>query len=337
MNSIRLYLSCKPENTYNILRQTPEGKGIWNGHQFYINDGHEPSDTLVVFANSSKIIRTTVPKERRIFIAGEPPEMKFYPDRFLAQFGTIISSHETINHPNAYLKQQGYPWFSGIRFEDNKKQVITRIYDDYKNEAPIKKTKRISVVCSDKSSKPGHKKRFEFVTKLKEALGDEVDLYGTGQNPIANKSDAIRPYQYHIAIENSSAPHYWSEKLADCYLDEAYPFYAGCPEIGEYFPENAFTLINLDNIEGSIKKIRQAIKEDRHLQMLSSIRESKRRVLEEYNIFNVIVQHIEQLEATVPVATKTKHKIYPRKWFHKGLRTRLQMIISDFRSQRFRC
>lgn len=331
MKSVRLYLSDAPENAANILRQTPSGKGIWKDQQFYINEGDQPYDTLVVFANYLKIIRTSVPKERRIFIAGEPPQMKHYPDSFLAQFGTVISSHQSIKHPNAHLGQQGYTWFAGIQFKDSGKQTVTRTYDDYLDEAPIKKTKTLSVVCSNKNSKSGHKKRYEFVQTLKTALGDELDLYGKGQNPIANKSDAIRPYQYHITIENGSAPHYWSEKLADCYLDEAYPFYAGCPEIGDYFPEDAYTLIDLNDVTGTIEKIQIAIKENRHLKAQSAIRESKRRVLEEYNMFNLITQHIEQIDSA-PVGISTKiEKLYPRKWFQKGLKNRLQMIIPDFR------
>ena len=327
MKAVRLYVSDSPENAANILRQTPRGKGIWKDHQFYINEGDEPYDHLIVFANYSRIIHTSVPKERRIFIAGEPPQMKHYPDSFLAQFGTVISSHESIKHSHAHLEQQGYTWFAGIQFENSDKQTVTRTYDDYQAEAPIQKTKTLSVVCSNKSSKSGHKKRFEFVQKLKEALGDELDLYGKGQNPIANKSDAIRPYQYHITIENGSAPHYWSEKLADCYLDEAYPFYAGCPEIGEYFPDESYTLIDLDDVEGTIEKIRQAIKEGRHLKSQPAIREAKRRVLEEYNMFNLIVGHVETLKTNT--ITRTTEKLYPRKWFQKGFKTRLQMTIAD--------
>ena len=254
-----------------------------------------------------------MPKEQRIFIAGEPPQMKHYPDNFLAQFGTVISSHTSIQHPNTHIEQQGYTWFAGIQFEDNGKQTVTRSYDDYHSEAPIQKTKTLSVVCSNKHSRSGHKQRFEFVQKLKQALGDELDLYGKGQNPIANKSDAIRPYQYHITIENGSAPHYWSEKLTDCYLDEAYPFYAGCPEIGDYFSQEAYTLIDLDDVEGTIEKIQQAIKENRHLKAQSAIRESKRRVLENYNMFNLITQHIERIELEAITDPAKSAKIYPRK------------------------
>lgn len=330
MKSIRLYLSDSEENAQNTLRQTPEGKGIWKGHQFYTNEGDQPYDYLVVFANYSKIIRTSVPIERRIFIAGEPPSMKDYPEKFLAQFGRVISSHKSIQHPNACLEQQGYTWFSGIRFEDDGKQTVTRTYDDYQNEPPIPKTKMLSVVCSNKNSKPGHKKRFEFVQKLKAALGDELHLYGNGQNPIANKSDALRPYQYHITIENGSAPHYWSEKLADCYLDETYPFYAGCPEIDEYFPKTAYTRIDLDDLKGSIEIIRKVINEDRHLKTRPAIREAKQRVLNHYNLFNLITQHIEQITQNSETTTARKEKLYPTKWFRKGLLFQIKFILNQW-------
>jgi len=332
MKSVRLYLCDSTENAENTLRQTPGSLGNWKGYQFYTNDGDQPCDYLVVFANYSKIIRTTVPLERRIFIAGEPPEMKNYPDTFLNQFGRVISSHESIQHPHARLEQQGYTWFSGIHFEDDGKQTVTRTYDDFQNEPSIQKTNKLSVICSNKHTKAGHKKRFEFVQKLKEALGDEMDLYGKGQNTIANKSDAIRPYQYHITIENGSAPHYWTEKLADCYLDEAYPFYAGCPEVGEYFPREAYTRIDLDDVDGAVKMIHQAIQEDKHLQALPAIREAKQRVLNDYNIFNLITQHIERMKPESVTKSTKQEKLYPRKWFKKGFKTRLQITWKDWRS-----
>lgn len=331
MTSVRLYITGSTENAQKILRQTPDGLGIWKNTQFYINEGDEPCDYLVVFTHYSKIIRTSVPKERRIFIAGEPPQMKHYPESFLAQFGTVISSHESIQHPNAYIEQQGYIWFSGMQFNDDKTRTITHTYDDYKKEGSIKKTKTLSVICSDKCSKSGHKQRFEFVKNLKEALGDELDLFGKGQNPIPNKSDAIRPYKYHITIENGSAPHYWSEKLADCYLDEAYPFYAGCPEMGDYFPKEAYTRINLDDVEGTIATIRKAIKEDWHSNAQPAIREAKKRVLNDYNMFNLITQHIGRIAATTTTELTKEDKLYPRKYFKKGPKASLKRIWGKLR------
>lgn len=328
MHNIRLYLPWDDQRCPPLLRQTSKSLGIWKNAKFSLNRGTVSPDFIVVFAGQPGIIRETLPKDHTLFIAGEPPAIKQYPDEYLAQFGAVICSDTRINHPNKKISQQGYPWFCGLQFLGNGEKIAVKSYDDFKADQNIEKTKLLSVVCSDKQSKSGHKKRFQFVKKLKEAFGDEMDLFGTGQHPIADKSEAIRPYKYHIAIENSEAPHYWSEKLSDCYLEEAFPFYAGCPDLQDYFPRDAYASINLEAPDATVQQIKQAIAADRYAQSFKAIQEAKRRVLDEYNLFNLITEHFESL-------SPTNHKsaeifiAHPPKWFRKGPLYRLKFKIKQ--------
>ena len=54
-------------------------------------------------------------------------------------------------------------------------------------------------------------------------------------NPIEDKFDALIGYKYHLALENSVIPDYWTEKLADSLLAWCKPIYYGCPNINDYF------------------------------------------------------------------------------------------------------
>ena len=327
MKKVRLYTPAKAENAGRILRQTPDFSGSWNGFQFFTNDdGSSQYDYVVVFGGHDAYIKQKTPKSQTLFIAGEPPSIKQYSEDYLSQFGAIICSAPDIQHPTKRLYQQGHPWFCGCKFQESGEPLVIKAYDDYMADTHIEKTKLLSVVCSDKCSKAGHRKRYEFVKHLKEAFGDEMDLYGTGHNPIADKSDALRSYKYHIAIENSSFPHYWTEKLADSYLEGAYPFYAGCPNLNDYFEQEAYTLIDLNNPIESIKIIRKTIDDDTYEKSRAVLLRSKQRVLNEHNIFNIIVEHFKDL----PITTNTRNssfKAYPHKWFRKGLRFRLKFMF----------
>jgi hypothetical protein len=328
MHSVQLYLQGEDSKRPRIFRQTPNNSGIVKNIQFHINKSNDPCDFLVVFAGHDEAINAKIHKNNTLFIAGEPPEIKRYPEAYLAQFGGIICSDTEVPHPNKHLSQQGYPWFCGIQFLKDGTQKSVKNYDDFKAEQPIKKSKTLSVVCSSKCSKPGHRKRFEFVQKLKESFGDELDLFGTGQNPISDKSDAIRPYKYHIAIENSVATDYWSEKLSDCFLEESFPFYAGCPNLQNYFSHESYALIDLDDLDGTIRKIRRAIDENWHQKSIPALRESKERVLDQYNLFNLISNYIEETSITKK-APITQFKAYPAKWFRKGLFFRIRFTLSE--------
>ena len=63
-------------------------------------------------------------------------------------------------------------------------------------------------------------------------------IFGKGINGFEDKWDTLRDYKYHIVIENSSFDDYWTEKLADNYLAECFPFYHGCKNINKYFDKN---------------------------------------------------------------------------------------------------
>ena len=64
---------------------------------------------------------------------------------------------------------------------------------------------------------------------------DKIDFFGFGIKDLKNKKDAIDPYLFSIAIENSKHDNYWTEKIADVFLGNTMPIYYGCNNIYDFF------------------------------------------------------------------------------------------------------
>ena len=93
------------------------------------------------------------------------------------------------------------------------------------------KSKMISFITSNKNFTQGHKKRLEWVQRI----GDQVDLYGRGFNPIENKEKGLCDYMFSVVIENGFYKSYFTEKILDCFATGTIPVYLGTPDIGNYF------------------------------------------------------------------------------------------------------
>jgi hypothetical protein len=93
------------------------------------------------------------------------------------------------------------------------------------------KTKNISIIASDKKITTGHKLRHNIIGRL----GDKMDVYGRGYNPVEKKIEALADYRYSIVIENVAQDNFFTEKLIDCFATGTIPIYWGMPSIGKFF------------------------------------------------------------------------------------------------------
>jgi hypothetical protein len=123
-----------------------------------------------------------------------------------------------------------------------KESRFTIGYDALKQLTPPEKQNRVSVVCSTTAQTAGQRQRLKFLAALKQRLGDDLMVFGKGFQQIDDKLEATLPYRYHLVLENSQSPHYWTEKLTDAYLGWAFPLYVGCPNVGDYFAKESFLL-----------------------------------------------------------------------------------------------
>jgi hypothetical protein len=272
-----------------LLRQTPGGKGIWGDCRFFVNQDIDECDFWVVYEGLLKPERTVCPNGNTILVTGESPGVKRYNEKFLMQFAKVITCHNELKHSNTIISQQGNPWMVGGRFlGDGFDESFSKDYDELKSINKHYKSKLISLIISSKTYTEGHARRFQFVKKLKAHFGDKLDVFGVGIKEIEDKWDAIAKYKYHIVLENTSHHDYWTEKLSDAFLGGAYPFYYGCPNLSDYFSADAFTFIDIDDLDKSIATIENEIKNQKYEGSIEKIAEAKDLILDKYNIFPLI-------------------------------------------------
>src|SRR5262249_40250739 len=132
------------------------------------------------------------------------------------------------------------------------------------------------------------RRRFEFASGLKTILQDRLHWYGRGIKDIKTKAEAVIPYKYSIAIENNTIEHFWTVKIADVFLGNAFPFYWGGPGLEKYFPAGSFEYLDPSDAKASAEQIVRAIAERRWEERLPLIQEARQRVLNEYNLLNEI-------------------------------------------------
>ena len=301
-----------------IIEQSPNSAGIWNNCKFFVNQSVKRVDWWVVFDNMAKKERVICPPENTIFVGAETEYIKKYDQKFLNQFGTVVTCQRNMEHPHKIYTQQAHLWHIIGQFGKAKDGVFVRgkflpAYDELKSMKTIPKTKLMSVVAANKTYTEGQRLRREFINKMKEHFGDRLDVYGTGINPVMDKWDGIAPYKYYLAIENSSVPHYWTTVLADAYLAGAYPLYYGDPNIHDYFSKDALTVIDIHDIEGSVKTIEKIISENHFEKHLADIWEARRLVMDTYNIFPLIADLVNRLPASNDYKPTTL-KPQPKPW-----------------------
>ena len=284
-------------------RQMQEPGDVWGTtHYTFATNSKSKPDWLVVFSAWPEVVlQTSVPKHRRIFVAGEPESFHRYQPRFLEQFGTVITTQRGTRHPGAIYSQPAINWFTGVRFQDGPQRLVPVLdYADLAVGNPVK-TKLCSVVCSSNATTKGHRKRIEFVDLLQKEFGDRIDFYGRGRREMADKDEALAHYRFHIALENSVHSDYWTEKLADPFLRGCYPIYNGCPNLSNYFPDGSYSRIDLAKPRAALAIVRAVLESDIDRQQAAGLAEAKRRILLDYNLFAVLERIYPDLEASEAV------------------------------------
>ena len=277
-------------------RQLPKGDFFWKDCHFFINEAIKEADFWVVCYQRLPGKKETcyVAPENTIYVTWEPDSVWHFSKGFLNQFGKVISCQKHLSHHNVVNDQPGLAWHIGMVRKDGI-NIYNKTYDDFMSLSPDK-TKLISVISSNKSFSKGHRERIAFVEKLKAHFGDQLDVFGRGIRPFGDKWDVIAPYQYHICLENCAQPYYWSEKLADAYLGEAFPFYYGCTNISDYFEEDSYRAIDILKPDQAINIIEKSLLDNLANSNRPAVKKSKLKVLNEYNFFELVHKHIQGMD-----------------------------------------
>ncbi len=212
----------------------------------------------------------------------------------MQQFCNLISI-QTRDYGMKYVRSfTPLRWSVGAKLVDGKwLPEQDKDYDELKSMDRVPKTKLLSVISSFKTLTPLHRKRLEFAKHLKAVFGDEIDLYGLGVNTFEDTWDAIAPYKYHIALENSREENYFSEKLMNTYLAESYPIYFGCSNIDDYYPPESMTKIDIEKPEEAIAAIRKVLADDLYEERYPYIKQAKELTLDKYNLFAILAEEMD--------------------------------------------
>lgn len=277
------------------LKMFPSNTPRW-GNCYFIFDRHcRDYDWLVVYDDLPSVAGERHPlweealacnPRHTLLITTEPSSIKVYGKAYLKQYQWVLSSQESWalgHHPGQIFEQPALIWF----YADTPPRCD---YDTILSHVPTAKTLDVSTVCSSKrQGNTLHRTRYDFTQALK-ALLPQLDIYGHGVRPLVDKADALDDYRYHLAIENFSGPHHWTEKLSDAFLGGCLPFYYGCTNLNDYFPADSFVLIDINDPEKTAKLLQQAIQENWYEKRLPAILQSRRLVLEKYGTIATITR-----------------------------------------------
>lgn len=264
----------------DVFRQTPGGKKIWGNVEF-TTDNIMEFDYLVVLNSSKKEVIFKCRKNGKFLLSQEPPVDGYEWHKKLFEYFDKVYTSWDVNAPNIVHGHGCLPWH------------IDKTYDELKHLPPndgLIKQNKISWITSNSRQKPGHILRMDFKDQIAGLL--DFDLYGRGFREIDDKFQVIYPYKYSFALENTSCDHYWTEKIADCFLSWTVPIYFGCKNITDYFPKNSMIQIDPAKPQKAIEKIQRAIDEGFWEKNLSNLQEARDLVLNKYQLFPFIVDNL---------------------------------------------
>ncbi|MFW6222190.1 MAG: glycosyltransferase family 10 domain-containing protein [Bacteroidota bacterium] len=277
----------------------------WANTRYVFNNHKSQSNVLVVYDEPHQSFQTSIPKKQRILFVSEPPSIKTYQPDYLNQFGIIVTPREIeglSTDTKQHISQLAFPWHYGVAHSNLFNGYET--YDSLKAMNPPTKVQEVSTIISSKRMNDKHKKRIEVTAFLQDRLGAHFHRLGRGFKEIDDKSEGIAPYAFHLVCENNDMPHFWTEKLADSYLGYALPIFSGCPNIGDYFPKDSYVQVDFNKPEETLTIIEDILyNPDFYQSRLSAIKAARDKILNEYNLFNVINDMVTAIDLQEPVDT----------------------------------
>ncbi len=329
-----------PSHGKNLNLDNFYSANLSDNFNFYINSDIKKADFWIVFEDLKNDIEyCEVPKENVIYLNNETSFNKDYffeihMIEFLNQFNYSYGCYPTLkkNHINTI---PFLPWMIHANHGDTIFKKTELNYEFFSNLQKTEKKIELSVICSNKSHTENHKLRVEFLNILKNHFKDKLQWFGNGINEIENKFEVIASSKYHIVLENDSKYNLVSEKLYDSYLGLSYPIYYGAPNINDYFDINSLSMININDINGSIRTIENVINNNFYDKNINLLNLEKEKVLNEYNMYNRICEIIEN-RLDGPISNNVINKLYssgyfwnkvtsPRKKIKRTLQRRLRI------------
>ncbi len=286
--------SRKKTSLSPIFRQTKNFKGIYKNVKYFNDNINAEWQILNTWIEDISEIKD----KKIIYLQQEPPEFLLPCKEILDKCKLTISPFRFDHHIKQYITNAPLQWLYDLNIKRRNKGHEIKLankkdLNQISNMSVPKKNKICSMIVSARTKLPGHKKRVSFTYKIKDHFKKKIDIYGFGFSHITNKKNAIDPYLYSIAIENSSYRHYWTEKISDVFLGYAAPIYYGCKNLDEYFNKDSYINLDINNIDKSIWQIENILNNPDTISIDAIIR-SRKKVIKEYNLFYTLSMAIRQ-------------------------------------------
>ena len=308
MKKIRLTSNWKCISDDNILVKTYENNFITNNNfnkNYTFTDKNDFDYLVILNSCRDKSLEHYINKEKTIVYYLEPSWHPYI-------YGNII------NNLNI-AKYVCYHDCNLLNIENNKSNIFTNISGfiphwvtdfkkninlDYFLNTNFSKIKKCSFIVSSKwisnkglasrAKESIYLKRLSLVKAILQSNLD-IDIYGKGlidifgyhkkiKGEIEHKLDALKDYQFSIAIENTPEDGYFTEKLTDCILTDTTPIYIGCPNIEDYFNN-----IHKISFKNAIPQIDQILNKN----LILDQTENKKLFEYKYNFYTQIINLIE--------------------------------------------
>lgn len=306
--------------THPLIKHFPKQIPKWGNCEFILNSGSEDCDCLFVIDSILGDIPVKCGKENTFLCICEPASVKLYSSKYINQFGNIVSFRNFSRYKgNTISSFPLLPWMVGSKFDFDLKAWDKDNFLDYdtlQQRVTCDKKNKVAVITSNKTLTRGHRQRLDFILKLKSIIPDLLDIYGEGFDFVIDKYNIYSKYKYVLAFENCREKGYWTEKIADAYLCEAFPFYWGAPDLSNYFSEAAYEEIDMSSVDFAAQKMKQYIKSNYYKNKLPMILEEKKKILNNYNPFIRISQI---LENRIVESKSADYCLFQEKktWIHK--------------------
>ena len=231
---------------------------------FFSWDRSDKCDSQYRFITDQCLTRNYDNKKINVAWLLEPramsPQIYRYIELNHNKFNCILTyDKQLLNLGNSFLE---YVWGSSW---------ISDVVDKEKIE---NKSKNVSMIASYKRHTDGHRLRHELIKNL--SLSSFIDVFGKEYKQFEweyfrGKVQAYNDYRFSIAMENSQAKGYFTEKIIDCFVSKTVPIYWGDKSIGKYF--NSDGIIFFNN-EKELKNILSSLTTEKYNKMKDAIEDN---------------------------------------------------------------
>ena len=252
----------------NIVSRVPSqlwDREVPSGSLLQFVHTREPvgADIHVVYGLRGRMDIPNAP-ENTVFVASEPPEIREYNLATLETYRAVLApGFEYLRGLSNFSEISAIaPWWVGasaggaIHYEEIDQAISLHRSRLEAGFSPPENS--VSVIISSKSKTDLQKQRLRLVGFLEKRL-PHLQVFGEGRNPVRDKAEILMDSRYHLAVENSSHPNYWTEKLADPVLMDNVVFYGGHHRYSDNFNSESVIGINPYDLEGTYRIIRESL------------------------------------------------------------------------------